>query len=548
MNQKVNHISLDTEHNVALKNVKGRATIKLFDKGGHEVYSKTDDNLVTNAVSDLINSGSFYQMISATAAAQKYNIILNNTPLSKNMFGGLLLFKDAIPEDATKYMLPRNSICVGAAGNGLSSAVDRGSFNPTESEQTENGYKFVWDFTTSQCNGDISAIALTSILGGNSFMPNGITTNSETLSNFSSYSASEVHVRIWHNPTVTGILDSNMVESNIVQPFYISPIIGSSRYIVFADKMNMKIVAYRLRTSNVRRISDIHAYSWWLDSQPALQINLSALTPAIISGSKNFGITVDGDGFYIIYPTGERQFAKKHYTWQSVEIKSDFDLENPTKVILEDTAASVTVATTFDLYNPSSPSHKFFGGYDSESNNYYIYGADGKIHLVEGATGNEIGVAATSISSNITISACGSLYASGHKKPQTSSQSTTTYNFVFFTGQRLSDDATSTNVMYNTMTLNEAGTYVSYDYYAFRGILCACYVSDGVTGSGRIAKISLNNQEEDKAYYVTVYTPATYLATINNITPVTKTNATSMKVIYEIYNAPDDVQTEQETT
>ena len=546
MNQKVNHIALDSEQNVSLNNVKGRATIKLFDEGGHEVYSKTDDNLVTNAVSDLINSGSFYQMISEKAAAQKYNIIANNVPLSKNMFGGLLLFKDAIPEDATKYMLPRNSVCVGAAGNGLSSAVDRGSFNPTESEQTESGYKFVWDFTTSQCNGDIAAIALTSILGGNSFMPNSTTSKCETLSNFSSYSASEVHVRIWQNPTVTGILDSDMVESNIVQPFYISPIIGSSRYIVFADKMNMKIVAYRLRTSNVRRISDMHAYTWWLDSQPALQIDLSTLTPAIISGSKNFGITVDGEGFYIIYPTGQRQFAKKHYTWQSVEIKSDFDLENPTKVIVEDTAASVTVATTFDLYNPSSPSYTSFGAYDSESNNYYIYGADGKIHLVEGATGNEIAIsaAASSLSSSITISACGSLYVSGHKKPQTLSQSDTTYNFSFLTGQRLSDDAITMNVTYNTMTFNEAGTNYAYNSWAFRGILCACYISDGVTGSGRIAKISLNNEKESKGYYITVFTPATYLATINNITPVTKTNATSMKVIYEIYDAPDDMTPE----
>ena len=538
MNQKVNHISLDSEQNVSLNNVKGRATIKLFDADGHEVYSKTDDNLVTNAVSDLINSGSFYQMISATAAAQKYNIIVNNTPLSKNMFGGLLLFRSEIAEDATKYMLPRNSICVGAAGNGLSSAVDRGSFNPTESEQTENGYKFVWDFTTSQCNGDISAIALTSILGGNSFLPNGETKNSETANNFSSYAASEQRIRIWHNPTVTGISDSNMVDSKIVQPFYISPIIGSSRYIVLADKMNMKIIAYRLRTLNVRGISDTNG-AMELDSQPALQIDLSTLTPAIISGSKNFGITVDGEGFYIIYPIGTRQFAKKHYIWQSVEIKSDFDLENPTKVIAEDTAASVTVATTFDLYNPSSPSYIAFGAYDSESNNYYIYGADEKIHLVEGTTGNEIAVTAAVITTSITISACGSLYWSGHQAPHHLSTDSDKNYFGFFEGQRLSDDAITMNAAHKIMSFNEDGTYTALNYYAYRGALCACYVSDGVTGSGRIAKISLNNEKESKCYYVTVFTPATYLATINNIMPVTKTNATSMKVIYEIYDAPD---------
>ena len=98
------------------------------------------------------------------------------------------------------------------------------------------------------------------------------------------------------------------------------------------------------------------------------------------------------------------------------------------------------------------------------------------------------------------------------------------------------------------MTFNETGANAAHNYYAFRGALCGCYVSDGVTGSGRVAKISLNNAKETISYYVTVFTPATYLATINNITPVTKTNATSMRVIYEIYDAPDDVQSPQETT
>ena len=542
MKQTIKPYTVSNEHEINTKKLKGKATIQLFNSDGKEIYSKTEENLVTNAVSDLINSGSFYQMMNATAAAQKYKIIVNNVPLSKNMFGGLLLFRSEIAEDATKYMLPRNSICVGAAGNGLSSAVDRGSFNPTESEQTENGYKFVWDFTTSQCNGDISAIALTSILGGNLFTPNGSTIRCETLSSFSSYSSSEVVLRIWHNPTITGILDSQMVDSNIVQPFYISPIIGSSRYIVFADKMNMKIVAYRLRTFNVRRISDTNG-GLILDSQPALQIDLSTLTPAIISGSKNFGITVDGTGFYLLYPTGTRQFAKKHYTWQSVEIKSDFDLENPTKVIVEDTSASVTVATTFDLYNTSSPSYNSLGAYDSESNNYYIYGADGKIHLVEGTTGNEIAVtaAAANPKSSITISACGSLYFCGNQPPRTLSSDASTKGVGFYVGQRLSDDATTMNVAYNIMDFNVTGKRVSESIYsyAFRGALCGCYVSDGVTGSGRIAIISLNNEKESKGYYLTVFTPATYLATINNITPVTKTNATTMKITYKISNATE---------
>ena len=44
--------------------------------------------------------------------------------------------------------------------------VARGSLNQTESKKLDNGYKFVWEFTPSQGNGNIAAIALTSALGG----------------------------------------------------------------------------------------------------------------------------------------------------------------------------------------------------------------------------------------------------------------------------------------------------------------------------------------------------------------------------------------------
>ena len=42
----------------------------------------------------------------------------------------------------------------------------RGSLNQTESKKLDNGYKFEWEFTPSQGNGNIAAVALTSALGG----------------------------------------------------------------------------------------------------------------------------------------------------------------------------------------------------------------------------------------------------------------------------------------------------------------------------------------------------------------------------------------------
>ena len=48
-------------------------------------------------------------------------------------------------------------------------APRRGSANLTETIPLENGYKFVWDFSTSQANGRISSIALTHYRGGKYF-------------------------------------------------------------------------------------------------------------------------------------------------------------------------------------------------------------------------------------------------------------------------------------------------------------------------------------------------------------------------------------------
>lgn len=44
--------------------------------------------------------------------------------------------------------------------------VQRGSRNLIESKAGDNGFKYVWDFATSQANGTISCIALTNILAG----------------------------------------------------------------------------------------------------------------------------------------------------------------------------------------------------------------------------------------------------------------------------------------------------------------------------------------------------------------------------------------------
>ena len=63
---------------------------------------------------------------------------------------------------------PLTNPLIGYASDDANNTTDvrRGSRNLTESKIIDGGYRFVWDFATSQANGTISAICLTNTLAG----------------------------------------------------------------------------------------------------------------------------------------------------------------------------------------------------------------------------------------------------------------------------------------------------------------------------------------------------------------------------------------------
>ena len=65
-------------------------------------------------------------------------------------------------EDASDYYFPSANVTGYASQDAYAGlAVARGSFNQSEGGVQEDGsYKFVWDFATSQANGNIKSIAL----------------------------------------------------------------------------------------------------------------------------------------------------------------------------------------------------------------------------------------------------------------------------------------------------------------------------------------------------------------------------------------------------
>ncbi len=146
--------------------MKGITTIELTDVRTGEKEIVKEENMMTNVLNDIFSrniEGMLYYLNGNTA-----DFHTNMIPICPNSIGGILLFSDSLEEDANSYYAPSANPCVGYASNDVNATADvmRGSLNLTESGKLERGYKFVWDFTTSQGNGTITAVALTHKFGG----------------------------------------------------------------------------------------------------------------------------------------------------------------------------------------------------------------------------------------------------------------------------------------------------------------------------------------------------------------------------------------------
>lgn len=87
-------------------------------------------------------------------------------PLWRSIVGGLFLFKDPIQE-GTQYM-PAGNIMIGAGVNGFQHSgapTEWGSYNETESSAGLTAITQVYDFSTDQANGEIGCVCLTSRRG-----------------------------------------------------------------------------------------------------------------------------------------------------------------------------------------------------------------------------------------------------------------------------------------------------------------------------------------------------------------------------------------------
>ena len=134
--------------------IKGKLQIELKDEKTGRIERHEEENMVTNAVANLLGLGA--------NAAPGYNLLQELLPISQKALGGIFLFDGTLSEDADNVHFPMDVHLTGSAGkiaNGSSKII--GSFNAAESGRTDTGYTNVWDFSTSQANGTIASLALT---------------------------------------------------------------------------------------------------------------------------------------------------------------------------------------------------------------------------------------------------------------------------------------------------------------------------------------------------------------------------------------------------
>lgn len=141
------------------KRLKGVAEITLTDVHTGKEEKSVDENMVTNAISDL-----FLNNITGIADYTKL------MPIRK-LFGGCLLFRNNLTENANSYIPPDQGTnpLIANAGDEAHSTADprRGNPNSMESQVNNTSIKHVWSWDTGVGLGKINAVALCPAVLGN---------------------------------------------------------------------------------------------------------------------------------------------------------------------------------------------------------------------------------------------------------------------------------------------------------------------------------------------------------------------------------------------
>lgn len=138
--------------------MKGQTTIELTNVINGKKENYVDCNMITDAVSEVLKT---------RGLIGNYDVPRNE--LVKSLLGGVVCFDEALTESAGNVFPPASATMIGNAVMDITSAddvVEMGSYNANESGWQQDGsFLAVYDFNTSQANGTIACVCLTSDIG-----------------------------------------------------------------------------------------------------------------------------------------------------------------------------------------------------------------------------------------------------------------------------------------------------------------------------------------------------------------------------------------------
>ena len=144
--------------------IKGKTVFELTDVNTGKVEKYEDCNMITNGLQEFLDPCGSWGIYPFAKDS------VRNTSVRNTLTGGILLFDGNLDEDVTNTYANASLKMVGNGALGISNATtvtELGSYNSEESGvQADGSIKYVYDFLTSQANGVIQSVCLTSKVGG----------------------------------------------------------------------------------------------------------------------------------------------------------------------------------------------------------------------------------------------------------------------------------------------------------------------------------------------------------------------------------------------
>lgn len=165
----------------------GKTIIELHDAKTGRLAKRTEDkNMLTNALTQFYAQGGMSNPSAFGASGIRTDAMIN-------LLGGVLLLDDELDEDASIVRVPAGVHMTANGSYGILNSgnpPELGSWNENESGWTNDGaYKFVYDWTTSQGNGTVACVCLSSKYGGHQGIGNASDTWANDAQDISGYNA-----------------------------------------------------------------------------------------------------------------------------------------------------------------------------------------------------------------------------------------------------------------------------------------------------------------------------------------------------------------------